>query len=97
MYSKSKKTSLLILGITSILLSRAMLFSLNDPEGPNLLVVMVMSAIVYFLSLVLFLSIFSTVGKFQHTSRFSFTDFKRILMVIFIQIIIVVILYFCLK
>ncbi len=35
----SKKTSLLILGTTSVVCSRVMFSFFNDPEGPNLLVV----------------------------------------------------------
>lgn len=85
MYFKSKKTSLLILGITSVICSRTMLLSLNDPEGPNLLVVMGMAAIIYFLSLTTYL--FNP----------SITGFKRLLLVIFVQVIITTILYFLLN
>lgn len=85
MYFKSKKASLLILGIASIACSRTMFLLFNDPEGPNLLVVMGMAAIVYFLSLAIYLS------------KLSLTGFKRLLMVIFIQIIIVTAFYFFLN
>lgn len=49
---KSKKTSLLILGIASIVCSRAMFFFFNDPEGPNLLVVTGAAAIIFLLLLI---------------------------------------------
>ncbi len=51
MQFKTKKTTLLISGITSIAFSRGIFFFLNDPEGPNLLVVMEMASIIFFLSL----------------------------------------------
>ena len=80
MYFKSKKISLVILGITSILCSRAMFFFINDPEGPNLLVVMVMAGIIYFLSLAVYVF---------YPSTLPFKGLKRLLLVIFIQILIV--------
>ena len=86
----SKTISFIVLGVTSILLSRIMLLSFNDPEGPNLLVVMVMAVIVYLLSLAAFFSFSSLTG---HT----LTGLKKLLLVIFIQIIIVTALYFCLR
>jgi hypothetical protein len=47
---KSQKSSVLILLVTALVFSRAIFYFLNDPEGPNLLVVGVMAAILYFLS-----------------------------------------------
>lgn len=75
MYPKSKKISLLILGLTAIAFSRIMFVFFNDPEGPNLLIVTVAAAIVYFLSLAAYL--------------FNLPETKRFLLAIFIQIIIV--------
>ena len=86
MYFKSKKTSLLILGITAIVCSRTMFLFFNDPEGPNLLVVMGMAMIIYFLSLTSYLFGPSTNN-----------GFKRLLFVIFIQILLVTGFYFCFK
>ncbi len=54
MYFKSKKISLLILGITAIACSRLMFLFINDPEGPNLLIVMVVAVIIFFLFLVIY-------------------------------------------
>lgn len=82
MYFKSKKTSLLILGITSIVCSRVMFLFFNDPEGPNLLVVIGVAMVVYFLSLAAYL--------------FNSSSLKKLLLAIFIQIIIVTGFYFCL-
>jgi hypothetical protein len=50
----SKKTSLLILGITSIVFSRVLFLLLNDREGPNLLVVLAVAVTVYLLSWAVF-------------------------------------------
>ncbi len=83
MYFPSKKASLIILCITSILFSRTMFFFFNDPEGPNLLIVMVTAAILYFLSLTAYLSNLQTL--------------KKLLLAIFIQLMIVTGLYFCLN
>jgi len=85
MYFKSKKISLIILGITAITCSRVMFALFDDPEGPNLLVVTVMALIIYFLSLTTYLFNFSTTGL------------KRLLLVISTQIIIVTIFYFFLS
>ncbi len=60
----SKKTPLLILAITAIAGSRTALVLFDDPEGPNLLVVMGLAAIVYFLSLTAYLFKSSEQKKF---------------------------------
>ena len=82
MYFTSKKTSLIILGITALVCSRVMFAFFNDPEGPNLLIVLVTAAIVYFLSLVAY--------------RLNIPASKKLLVAIIIQIIIVTGFYFCL-
>ncbi len=85
MYFKSKKISLVILGITAIVCSRAMFWLFNDPKGPNLLIVIGMAVIIYFLSLLMY--------RFN----ISFTGLKRLLLVIVTQILIVAVFYFFLK
>jgi hypothetical protein len=50
MYFKSKTISLVILGATSLVVSRAMFAFINDPEGPNLLIVTVLAAVIYCVS-----------------------------------------------
>lgn len=79
----SKKTPLLILGATSILFSRVMFLFFDDPEGPNLLVVMGTAAVVCFVSLAACL--------------FDFSGTKRLFFAIFIQVILVAGLYLCLN
>ena len=81
----SKKISLLILGITAIVCSRALFLFFNDPEGPNLLIVMGMAAIVYVVSLAVYVLGPSNAGL------------KKLLLAICIQIIVVTGLYFLLN
>jgi hypothetical protein len=83
MYFKSKTTSLVLLGVTSIACTRIMLAVINDPEGPNLLVVMGISVIVYALSLAAYV--------------FNFSGIKNLSLAIVIQIILVTGLYVCLN
>lgn len=80
---KSKNTGLIILGITALIFSRIMFVFFNDPEGPNLLIVMVTAIVVYFLSLSAYLLNFPNTKKFLYS--------------IFIQILTVAVLYFCFK
>lgn len=47
MHPKPKKTTLIILGVISLLCSRGLFFFVNDPEGPNLLIVTVLAVIIY--------------------------------------------------
>lgn len=75
---QSKKTALIILGVTALLISRAIFWFFNDPEGPNLLIVFVMAAILYFLSLATY--------SFNRSS----SSLKKLLLAIFIQIIVAV-------
>jgi hypothetical protein len=81
----SKKISLLILGITSLVFSRVMFLFFNDPEGPNVLVVIGMAVIIYFLSLAIYLF------------KFSNNNSKKLLLAICIQIVITAGFYFFLK
>ncbi len=97
MYYKSKKISLIILGITALVCSRVMFFFFNDPEGPNLLVVTVMAAIIYFLSLAIYLFNPKVKSIFQCLSFSSLAGLKRLFTMIFIQIIIVTTFYFSLS
>ncbi len=88
MHFKSKNTTSLILAVTASLCSRAVFFFFNDPEGPNLLVVMGMAAIIYFVSLTMYLfKAFPT----------SFTPLQKLLLAIFVQILLATLFYFGLK
>lgn len=71
----TKKASFLILIITSLLCSRASFLFINDPEGPNLLIVVGMAVIIYFTSL--------TISSFS-----PWIHHKRIFFAILIQVLI---------
>ena len=43
----SKKTPLIILAIIALISSRVIFTFVNDPEGPNLLIVLVLAAFIY--------------------------------------------------
>jgi len=88
MYFKSKKLSLVVLGITALVFSRALFLFFNDPEGPNLLVVVGTAVLVYGVSLVAYLF------SFLASSRIIL---KRFLIGIFLQLLVVAGLYFGLK
>ncbi|HEX3486730.1 MAG TPA: hypothetical protein VHT51_16860 [Micropepsaceae bacterium] len=82
-----KNSSLLILAITAVACSRIMFAFFNDPEGPNLLVVTGMAAVIYLMSSAVYLSNFSP----------SLTGFKRRSATIFIQIFIATGFYLALR
>lgn len=83
---KSKKISLVILGATAILCSRALFFFFNDPEGPNLLIVGGLAIAIYFLSFAAYLFVPS---KMKGVTKLS--------VVVCVQILSVIGLYFCMK
>lgn len=85
MYFKSKKTSLLILALTSLVFSRALFFFFNDPEGPNLLIVSVLAALIYCASLAAYSLNSLAAGP------------KKLFLTILIQILMVAALYLCLN
>jgi len=86
-YRKSTKTSLLILAVTAALCARIMLVSFRDPEGPNLLVVSVMAAAIYAVTLAVYLS-----KLFP-----SLAGYKRDAAAIGLQILVTTGLYFLLR
>ena len=83
----SKKSSLVVLGITAAILSRMLFVFLEDPEGPNLLVVAGTAAFVYLVSLASFFSLPTT----------AFAGAKRLLPLIAIQVLIIAGLYLLLR
>jgi len=83
MFYESKKTSLLILGITALVCSRALFFFFNDPEGPNLLVVIGTALVIYFVSLAAYV--------------LNSSSLKKLLLAISIQILLAIGLYFSLS
>ncbi len=86
MYFKSKKISLIMLGATAIIFSRMLFLFFNDPEGPNLLIVAGLAMVVYFLSFAIYVY-----------GPSNMKGLKRLSVVICIQILSVVGLYFCMK
>lgn len=81
-----KQINYVILGVTSITLSRVLLGSFKDPEGPNLLIVGVFALCIFGLSLgVLALTPFKIGGK------------KRVPLVVLFQILLVILLHFILS
>ena len=51
---KPKKTSLLILGIVSVVCSRIVFMLIDDPEGPNLLIVLGLAAVIFAISVAVY-------------------------------------------
>ncbi len=88
---KSKPAALVILGLTALTCSRAMFFFFNDPEGPNLLVVVVAATIIYFLSWATYKAILKLFSLAPRTWP------KDVLLVILVQVIITTFLYLCLS
>lgn len=84
MHFNSKSTALLILGITSVICSRVMFALFNDPEGPNLLIVMVMALVLYALSFAAYL----------YYPSIKQNGPKKLLAAIFVQIISAVLFLF---
>jgi hypothetical protein len=86
LYFKSKRISLILLGATAVICSRLLFFSFNDPEGPNFLIVFILALFIYCLSTVVY--------------RFGPSKFKgltRLSGVMVIQLVAIVVLYFCMK
>jgi hypothetical protein len=59
MHNKPKKSTLLLLAIASLGLSRIVFLFIHDPEGPNLVVVLGLALIIFLVSL----GIYSLVPK----------------------------------
>ena len=83
---KSKKISLIILGVTAILCSRTLFFFFNDIEGPNLLIVVGLAMAIYFLSFAAYAFVPARIE-----------GLKKISVVVCVQILSVIGLYFFMK
>lgn len=81
MIFKSKKVSIAALGIVALVFSRVLFSLFNDPEGPNLLIVLVLAFILYLASLVAYIHIPSANAA------------KRFWSAIVIQLVLVTVLY----
>ena len=69
MHVDFKNSSLLILAITAVVCSRIMFAFFHDPEGPNLLVVTGMAAVIYLVSSAVYLSnIYPSLTGFKRSS-----------------------------
>ena len=75
---KSRNVSLLVLAITACFCSRAIFAFIQDPEGPNLLVVMGMAAILFIIS----------AAAYRSNLLPSLTGFRRSAAAIALQIIV---------
>lgn len=86
LYYKSKTVSLIILAITAVVCSRMLFVFINDPEGPNPIIIAAVTLPVYLLSLLAYL--FGPVKVL---------GIGRLLAVIGIQLILVIALYFFMR
>ena len=84
MFLRPHISPLIILGITSLVCSRVLFLSFNDPEGPNLLIVTVAAAVIHGVSLAVY-----AYGPFTTQN-----DFKKLLIIICIQTLVVAGFYF---
>jgi hypothetical protein len=82
----SKNVTHLVLGVTALIFSRVLFFLIPDPEGPNLLVVVVMAALIWCLSLGTEKIIFKT-----------FHGERKLLVAVLIQFVVAGCLYFSLR
>lgn len=82
-----KNCSLVILAITAFACSRMLFAFINDPDGPNLLVVTVMAAVIYLVSSAIYLSNLYP----------SLTGFSRSSAAIFMQMIVATCFYLGLR
>lgn len=92
----SPKLSLLILGIIALLSARTTLLAFDDSEGPNLLIVVVLAGLVYFLSLAFYLYNPAAKGEVSDLSLTSATGLKNSFLIVLVQIVILAIFYVCL-
>lgn len=87
MSSKSNWVSTLVPVGAALFCSRTVLVSFADPEGPNLLVVVVLASFIYFLAWLPFRFLYSLAR---------YTGLRRSVLMVVFQVLIVVVLYFSL-
>lgn len=83
----SSHISLIVRGGSALVLSRMFFVFINDPEGPNLLVVVVLAAVLFVVSL----------AAYARSAFPALSDVKRLLFAVFIQIVMVAALVFWLS
>ncbi|MBE9666245.1 hypothetical protein [Mucilaginibacter boryungensis] len=86
LYFKSKAISLTLLAATALVCTRMLFFLFNDPEGQNLLIVMVFALGIYAVSTAAYL-----------LTPLSIKGIARLVAVVGIQVLAVVVLYFCMR
>ncbi len=80
----SKTVSKLILFITAIVCSKVLFALFDDPEGPNLLIVVVMTAVIFCTSLPILVW------------KSTLTELKKLFWAVFVQVLFTIVLYVCL-
>jgi len=85
MLDKYNRLTWIGLAVLAVFFSRLFFFLINDPEGPNLLIVCVLSALVYMVSVCLY-----TFGP-------EIGERKKFLMAVLAQFLLVIILYLLFK
>lgn len=80
MHIKQKTILFIILFITSLIFSKILFFTFNDIEGPNLLIILITTFVIYFLSLASYL--------------FNLFEIEKFLFSVLIQITISIFLYY---
>lgn len=84
----TKHIPFLVLVVTAFSLSRGMFALFNDPEGPNLLIVTVLAAIILGMSLAF---------NYFYSSTMAITSYTRLAVALFVQIVTVSVVYLLLK
>ncbi len=85
MFLTSKGNALFILGLTALICSRVFFTFIDDPEGPNLLIVIVLATVIYLTSLAVYIFNFPT------------THVKKFLVALLAQVLLIAVLYFLLN
>ena len=87
----SKKISYGILAITALVCSRALFLFIDDPEGPNLLVVIVTAAIIFICAGSL------AAYTFKPSAHLFLTPSRRLWATVGVQVLITIILFLSLR
>ena len=83
--------------ITALIFSRILLGSFDDPEGPNLFVVMVMTLGVIGISMSVYFLICLLRKKLKHVPSAAGSNIERFCGIVLLQIVLVIGFYVCLK
>ena len=86
-----------VLIITAMLCSRSVFAFIDDPEGPNLLVVTVMAAVVYLMAFGIYLFNPIRKGAMESLSLATRVGLRRIMFVVVTQILVAAAIYFLIR